>query len=108
MSQDAIIVGGGPAGLLAASKIAENGHSVRVLEEHPEIGKPDHCAGLLSSSGLKSLGLKPPDEVVQNTVSGARIYAPSGHSILVERGQREALVIDRRGFDKGLTLTSLH
>lgn len=102
MSQDAIIVGGGPAGLLAASKIAENGHSVLVLEEHPEIGKPDHCAGLLSSSGLKSLGLKPPDEVVQNTVSGARIYAPSGHSILVERGQREALVIDRRGFDSWL------
>ncbi len=102
MSQDAIVIGGGPAGLLAASKIAEKGHSVLVLEEHPEIGKPDHCAGLLSSSGLKSLGLKPPDEVVQNTVSGARIYAPSGHSILVERGRREALVIDRRKFDSWL------
>ncbi|MHA1942966.1 MAG: NAD(P)/FAD-dependent oxidoreductase [Candidatus Thorarchaeota archaeon] len=102
MSQDAIVVGGGPAGLLAASKIAENGHNVIVLEEHPEIGKPDHCAGLLSSSGLKSLGLKPPDDVVQNTVSGARIYAPSGHSILVERGRREAFVIDRRRFDSWL------
>ena len=95
-------MGGGPAGLLAASKIAESGHQVLVLEEHPEIGKPDHCAGLLSSSGLKSLGLKPPDDVIQNTVSGARIHAPSGHSILVERGQREAFVIDRRRFDSWL------
>ena len=95
-------MGGGPAGLLAASKIAECGHQVLVLEEHPEIGKPDHCAGLLSSSGLKSLGLKPPDDVIQNTVSGARIHAPSGHSILVERGQREAFVIDRRRFDSWL------
>ncbi|MFW9794317.1 MAG: geranylgeranyl reductase family protein [Candidatus Thorarchaeota archaeon] len=102
MSQDAIVVGGGPAGLLAASRIAENGHNVLVLEEHPEIGKPDHCAGLLSSSGLKSLGLRLPDEIVQNTVSGARIYAPSGHSILIERGRREAFVIDRRRFDSWL------
>jgi geranylgeranyl reductase family protein len=99
-------VGGGPAGLLAASKIAESGHQVLVLEEHPEIGKPDHCAGLLSSSGLKSLGLKPPDDVVQNTVTGARIHAPSGHSILVERGQREAFVIDRRRFDSWLARES--
>lgn len=102
LSQDAIIVGGGPAGLLVASKIAAKGHKVLVLEEHPEIGKPDHCAGLLSSSGLRSLGLSPPEDVVQNTVTGARIHAPSGHSILVERGQREAFVIDRRRFDAWL------
>jgi geranylgeranyl reductase family protein len=99
---DAIVVGAGPAGLLAASKIAEGGHSVLVLEEHPEVGKPDHCAGLLSSSGLKSLGIKPLDDFVQNTVSGARIHAPSGHSILVERGKREAFVIDRGRFDSWL------
>ncbi|MFX1483325.1 MAG: geranylgeranyl reductase family protein [Promethearchaeota archaeon] len=102
MNHDAIVVGGGPAGLLAASKIAEGGHKVVVLEEHPEIGKPDHCAGLLSAPGLKSLSFVPPDEVVQNTVSGAMIYAPSGHSILIERGQREAFVIDRQAFDSWL------
>jgi flavin-dependent dehydrogenase len=48
------------------------------------------------------LGIKLPDKIVQNTVAGARIHAPSGHSILVERGQREAFVIDRRGFDSWL------
>ena len=102
MNYDAIIVGAGPAGLLAATRIAERGHNVLVSEEHAKIGEPDHCAGLLSSSGLGSLNLKPPADVVQNTVSGARIHAPSGHSIFIERGRREAFVIDRRRFDSWL------
>ncbi len=102
MKHDAIIVGAGPAGLLAATKIAEEGHSVLVLEEHNKVGEPDHCAGLLSSSGLESLNLKLPDDVIQNTVSGARIHSPSGHSIFIERGRREAFVVDRRRFDSWL------
>ncbi len=100
--RDVAIVGGGPTGLIAAHDIAEQGHDVVVLEEHPTIGEPDHCAGLLSLSGLASLGLRPPGEVIQNRVSGARIYSPSGHSVLVERGRREAQVVDRSRFDRWL------
>jgi digeranylgeranylglycerophospholipid reductase len=102
MDFDAIVVGAGPAGVLAATKIAEDGHSVIVLEEHEKVGEPDHCAGLLSASGLKALKLQPPKEVIQNTVAGARIHSPSGHSIFIERGRREAFVIDRRRFDSWL------
>ncbi len=102
MNHDAIIVGAGPAGLLAATKIAEAGYNVLVVEEHERVGEPDHCAGLLSSSGLGSLGLSPPNDVIQNTVSGARIHAPSGNSIFIERGRREAFVVDRRRFDSWL------
>ena len=102
MDYDAIITGAGPAGILAATKIAEEGHNVLLLEEHKKIGEPDHCAGLLSSSGLGSLNLKPPNEVIQNTVAGARIHAPSGHSIFIERGRSEAFVVDRRKFDSWL------
>ena len=108
MDYDAIVTGAGPAGILAATKIAENRHNVLLLEEHERIGAPDHCAGLLSASGLKLLGLKPPDEVIQNTVSGARIHAPSGHSIFIERGRREALVVDRRRFDSWLAEMASH
>ncbi|MFX1602391.1 MAG: NAD(P)/FAD-dependent oxidoreductase [Promethearchaeota archaeon] len=99
---DVIIAGGGPAGLITSHRIAEDGHNVAVLEEHPEIGKPDHCAGLISTSGLKSLRLRPPRGVVQNHVSAARIFAPSGQSILIERGKREAFVLDRSKFDSWL------
>jgi digeranylgeranylglycerophospholipid reductase len=45
------------------------------------------------------LGLQPPADVIQNHVVGARIFSPSGYSIYVERGRREAIVVDRRKFD---------
>jgi len=102
MDHDAIVIGAGPAGLLAATEIAKRGFHVRVLEEHERVGEPDHCAGLLSTSGLARLGLRLPDSIIQNMVSGARIYSPSGHSVTIERGEREAFVIDRRRFDAWL------
>jgi geranylgeranyl reductase family protein len=99
---DAIVVGGGPSGLISAHQVASYGHRVLVVEEHETIGEPDHCAGLLSESGLDTLGLRPPEDVIQNHVIGARIFSPSGHHICVERGRREALVVDRRKFDRWL------
>lgn len=102
MNNDAIVIGAGPAGLLAANEIAKKGYTVQVLEEHNRVGEPDHCAGLLSTSGLERLGIKLPKDIVQNTVAGARIYSPAGHSIVIERGKREANVIDRKQFDAWL------
>jgi len=102
MDHDAIVIGAGPAGLFAATEIAKRGFHVRVLEEHERVGEPDHCAGLLSRSGLARLGLRMPEGIIQNTVSGARIYSPSGNSVTIERGEREACVIDRRRFDAWL------
>ncbi len=99
---DVVVIGAGPAGLLSAIEVASSGHQVLVLEEHDEVGIPDHCAGLLSHSGLRMLRLRPPDDVILNHVSGARIYSPTGHSILIERGKKEAMVIDRRVFDSWL------
>lgn len=99
MNHEAIVIGAGPAGLFAAIEIAKKGFDVLVLEEHEHIGRPDHCAGLLSTSGIERLGITLPKDVIQNKVSGARIFSPSGHSIMIERGEREALVVDRRRFD---------
>ncbi|MFW9918670.1 MAG: geranylgeranyl reductase family protein [Candidatus Thorarchaeota archaeon] len=102
MSYDVIIIGGGPSGLIAAQRIARDGHQVLILEEHRDIGYPDHCAGLISSSGLSRLGLKTPKEVIQNNITGARIFSPSNHTLTIERGKREALVVNRHEFDKWL------
>jgi digeranylgeranylglycerophospholipid reductase len=99
MDHDAIVIGAGPSGLFAATEIAKRGFNVRVLEEHERVGEPDHCAGLLSTSGIRQLGVKIPDSAIQNAVSGAKIYSPSGHTITIDRGKREAHVIDRREFD---------
>ncbi len=102
LKYDAVVVGAGPAGLLSAGTIAHRGFDVAVLEEHATVGKPVHCAGLLSTSGLKALGLNPPDHVIQNQVKGARIYSPSCDSIEIQRGKSEALVVDRGAFDRWL------
>ena len=37
MNLDAIVIGAGPAGLLAANEIAKRGYSIQVLEEHEEV-----------------------------------------------------------------------
>ncbi len=104
MKTEIVVIGAGPAGLLAAEEAARRGKEVLVLEEHRQIGVPNHCAGLLSVSGLRSLGLKPPLDVIQNEVTGARIYSPSGHNIVIHRGEREAVVVDRALFDQWLAV----
>jgi digeranylgeranylglycerophospholipid reductase len=104
---DTLVIGAGPAGLLAAQEIALKGYSVGVLEEHQKVGEPDHCAGLLSLPGLRALNLNVPENVIQNRVIGAKIYAPSGHSVSIERGNREAVVVDRRKFDAWLAERAL-
>jgi digeranylgeranylglycerophospholipid reductase len=102
LKADVVVVGAGPSGLITAREVARHGYDVLVLEEHPRIGVPDHCAGLLSTTGLDSLDLDPPDSVVQNNVHGARMYAPDGTELTISRGRREALVVDRREFDSWL------
>ena len=96
-----IVVGAGPVGLRAAIKLARNGWNTSVLEEHGEIGKPVQCAGLISRSGVKALKLDI-DDCLVNRVKGARIYAPDGNTLTVQKKDTVAYVIDRAGFDKSL------
>ncbi|RLI42623.1 hypothetical protein DRO64_06190, partial [Candidatus Bathyarchaeota archaeon] len=47
------VIGGGPAGLLAAREICRRGLDLHVFEEDLEIGSPERCGGLLSLRGLE-------------------------------------------------------
>jgi geranylgeranyl reductase family protein len=96
---DVAVVGAGPAGTRTARFLAEAGLSVVVLEEHPEVGVPVQCAGLMSDRVFQELGEEP---AVLNSVSGARIHAPSGHSISFDAGAPRAKVVDRTAFDQVL------
>ena len=57
MYYDVVVAGGSVAGLLCAREIAMRGNSVIVIEEDYEIGTPEHCGGLVSTSGLEKLGI---------------------------------------------------
>lgn len=104
---DAIAVGGGPAGLIAATELANGGLPTLVLEEHPHIGLPDHCAGLVSISGLKRVGIQPSSDSIQNLVSGARLIAPNGCVFEIGGNEDKAYVLNRALFDKSLAVAAI-
>jgi len=99
---DILVIGAGPAGLIAAREAATRQADVLVLEEHEEIGKPCHCAGLLSLKGLERLGAPADGAYVQNKVRGARFFSPSGLTFTIEKNEPVACVIDRSIFDRFL------
>lgn len=98
---DVIVVGAGPAGLVASEKIAAGGRRVLVCEEHEQIGAPVHCTGVLAEEALELLAL--PQEALLNPLSTVRFVAPSGGSFDYTTSTAEAVVIDRRVFDAALS-----
>ncbi len=97
-----LIVGAGPSGLIAAEEAARRGKDVLVLEEHAEIGRPCHCAGLLSLDGMRRLGMPADGPFVQNKVRGALFFSPSGLSFTIERRRPVACVVNRVLLDRFL------
>ena len=103
---DIVIVGGGPAGLIAGREASKKGAEVIIVEEHEEIGVPNHCAGLLSLKGIDEIGTPVYGKFIQNKIRGARFFSPSGLSFTVERKEDVACVVDRTLFDKYLAKTA--
>jgi digeranylgeranylglycerophospholipid reductase len=97
---DVLIVGGGPAGLFAAGQLARAGFQVVVCEEHPTIGDPVHCTGILASESFDEFDL--PRDATLNSLSTARFISPSGISVSYTSAAPIATVIDRPRFDRAL------
>jgi len=99
---DVVVVGGGVCGCFSALTLARLGAKVTVCEEHSETGVPPHCAGLVSISGLKRVGLSLPEKVVENEIRGAVFHSPGGKNFAIERGSPVAYVLNRKLLDKHL------
>jgi digeranylgeranylglycerophospholipid reductase len=97
---DVLVVGGGPCGSFAALTAVKLGAEVVVCEEHKEIGLPQHCAGHVSLSGLRRLGLSLPQKIVENRIRRAVFYSASGQEFRVELDSPVTLVLNRELFDK--------
>jgi digeranylgeranylglycerophospholipid reductase len=100
---DVAIVGGGPAGLLTALRLAQSGLDVVLFEEHPRIGDPVHCTGIVSQEIAELV--KIPDDVVLGRLRRARLFGPNAACADIEwagRDGEEIIVIDRGEFDRRL------
>ena len=100
---DVAIVGGGPAGLLAATRLAESGLDVLLFEEHAKVGEPTHCTGIVSLETAEYA--KIPDELVLGRLQRARLVGPAGAEashVWTAGGGEAILAMDRAAFDQGL------
>ena len=97
---DVLVVGGGPAGLYSAERLARRGVSTIVCEEHATIGDPVHCTGILATESFDILGL--PRDASLNALTTAQFYSPSGAIISHSTPVPLAAVIDRGVFDRAL------
>ncbi|MDE3154716.1 MAG: NAD(P)/FAD-dependent oxidoreductase [Acidobacteriota bacterium] len=97
---DVLVVGGGPGGLHAARRLAEAGYGVALFEEHPEIGRPVHCTGILAPETFTEFGLR--DAGLVNTLTHVRFHSPSGIEIEYSTPIEEVAVVERPLFDRSL------
>ncbi|MCI0503922.1 NAD(P)/FAD-dependent oxidoreductase [Candidatus Micrarchaeota archaeon] len=96
------VVGGGPAGSIAAISALRSGHGVVLSEEHNVAGLPRNCSGLFSRDGLGTLSpFIDYRRHVVNPIRGARISF-AGTGITVRRKDAVAFVCDRAGMDREL------
>ncbi|UCD18533.1 MAG: NAD(P)/FAD-dependent oxidoreductase [Candidatus Zixiibacteriota bacterium] len=97
---DAVVVGAGPAGAMAAYEIASAGYSILLLEKHKRPGMPLCCAEAVSRAQLESL-IEPKEEWISSRIERARVTAPDGCQATVFR-KRAGYILERKLFDHAL------
>ena len=98
---DVVIIGGGPAGLFAGARLAAAGCRTTLLEEHSAVGEPVHCTGVLAAEAFDEFNLS--RRSLLNELTTARFWSPAGHQVHYCGGRVEAVVVDRRMFDRDLS-----
>ena len=89
---DAIVVGAGPAGNMAALRLSQQGRRVAVVDWRHDIGDK-LCTGIV---GIECVKRFPPDDRhVIREAKGATIVSPSGKRYHIEKDDPQAFIIDR-------------
>jgi len=101
---EVLVIGGGPAGALAAKTAAEKGFSVCLVEKRPAIGAPVRCAEGIGKEALAEF-IEPDSRWISAEMSGAGIVAPDGFEMTLESsmaGGKVWYILDRKIFDREL------
>lgn len=97
MKYDAVVIGAGPAGSMAAYEIAAAGHSVLMVERDAKPGIPLCCAEGVGRFSFDKL-ITPRQEWISTSIDGVRVVAPDGSTAVVSY-PGAGYVLDRRRFD---------
>jgi digeranylgeranylglycerophospholipid reductase len=101
---DIIIIGGGPAGCIAAFTAAQKNVSVLLLEKDRELGSPVRCAEAVGKDGLeKLLENKIDKRWIAATIRKFQFVAPDG-TIVYPQVPMTGYVLHRKLFDFDLGL----
>jgi len=99
-----LVIGGGPAGALAARTAVEKGLSALLVEKRPAIGAPVRCAEGLGKEALADF-MEPDERWISAEMTGAGIVAPDGFLMKLESamvGSKVGYILDRKVFDREL------
>ena len=99
---DVIIVGGGPAGSMAAIEISKAGYSVCVLEKDRDIGMPVRCGEAIGYTGLHQF-FEPRKNWIASTLNSVKLIAPNGTDVAIDFKTETGYILNRRVFDYDLS-----
>ena len=94
---DLIVIGGGPAGSVAAFTAAEIGLKTIMLEKDRDFGIPVRCAEGIGLKGLKKI-IEPDPKWIDNSLDKVRFHAPDGTPLLINLMEKGA-ILNRKIFD---------
>ena len=99
---DVIVVGGGPAGSMAAWEIAKKGVSVCMLEKDRDIGYPVRCGEAAGESGLRQF-VDIQDSWVAEKITSAKLVSPNLTAGDINFASETGYILNRRIFDYDLS-----
>jgi len=102
---DVIVIGAGPVGGYLSHRFNEYGHSVLLIEEHAEIGRPFQCAGLVNPAAMEKVRM---ERSILSQIWGANIHSPKGVSVSIgDPSRNRTNSVCRKIFDEGVVSQSI-
>jgi len=103
---DVVVVGGGPAGSIAARYAASRGAHVALFEKDREIGIPVRCAEGVSEPVFRQY-VDFDERWVANRIDKFKFHSPDGKTI-IWKTPTPGVILNRRLFDHDLAVRAAH